>query len=170
MAKKSNPCARMEKCRILALGIFRLQLYPSTTGIISMEAAKFVGYEKTKINSSIAILAEIFLSLNHCENIGKGFMRCWVSLLFIWMVSHIEAETPIFTNFWWFNQKPLKLFVSKEWENFSEVTLHGMNIHPSHIMLLGRPWLHVAQVIASSLHQQVMFIINGNLMIRRLCL
>lgn len=39
-----------------------------------------------------------------------------------------------------------------------------MDIHPSYNMLLGRPWIHAAQAIASSLHQRVEFIINGNLM------
>jgi hypothetical protein len=105
----------------LALEIFGLVLYPSTTGIISLEAANlFVEYEKTKINPCAAILAETFLSLNHCKKTSKGSMRCCVSLLFIWLASHIETETPIFKNFWWFNQKPLELFVSEEWENFFE--------------------------------------------------
>ena len=66
IAKKSNPNAKLEEYRILALGLFRLILCPSTTGIISLEAANlFVEYEKTKINPSAAILAETFLSLNH---------------------------------------------------------------------------------------------------------
>jgi hypothetical protein len=83
IAKKSNPGANLEVYRILALVIFELILCPSTTGIISLEAANlFVEYEKTKIN--------------HCKRIGKGSMRCCVPLLFIWMVSHIESETPIF--------------------------------------------------------------------------
>jgi hypothetical protein len=121
IAKKSNPSAKLEGYRILALGIFGLILCLSTTGIISLEAANlFVEYEKTKINPSAAILAETFLSLNHCKKAGKGSMRCCVPLLFIWLVSHMESKTPLFRNFWWFNQKPLELFVSSEWENFSE--------------------------------------------------
>jgi hypothetical protein len=93
IAKKSNPCAKLEVYRILALGIFGLILCPSTAGIISVEAANlFVEYEKTKINPSAAILAETFLSLNHCKKSGKGSMRCCVPLLFIWMVSHIESN------------------------------------------------------------------------------
>jgi hypothetical protein len=121
IAKKSNPCAKLEVYRILALGIFGLILCPSTAGIISVEATNlFVEYEKTKINPSAAILAETFLSLNHCKKSGKGSMRCCVPLLFIWMVSHIESKTPIFRNFWWFDQRPLELFVSNEWKFFSE--------------------------------------------------
>jgi hypothetical protein len=38
-----------------------------------------------------------------------------------------------------------------------------MDIHPSYSMLLGRPWIHVARAVASSLHQRVKFIINENL-------
>jgi hypothetical protein len=45
-------------------------------------------------------------------------MRCCVPLLFIWLVRHIETETLIFKKIWWFDQKPLKLFILKEWENF----------------------------------------------------
>ena len=44
-----------------------------------------------------------------------------------------------------------------------QVTLQVMDIHPSYSMLLGRPWIHVARAVASSLHQRVKFIINGNL-------
>jgi len=38
-----------------------------------------------------------------------------------------------------------------------------MDIHPSYSILLGRPWIHAARAVASSLHQRVKFIINGNL-------
>jgi hypothetical protein len=34
------------------------------------------------------------------------------------MVSHIKVETIIFRDFQWFDQKPLELFVSKDWEKF----------------------------------------------------
>jgi hypothetical protein len=44
-----------------------------------------------------------------------------------------------------------------------QVTLQVMDIHPSYNMLLGRPWIHAARAVASSLHQRVKFIINGNL-------
>jgi len=44
-----------------------------------------------------------------------------------------------------------------------QVTLQVMDIHPSYNMLLGRPWIHEARAVASSLHQRVKFIINGNL-------
>ena len=121
IAKKANLGAKLEKHRILALEIFGLVLCPSTTRIISLEAANlFVEYEKTKINPCAAIFAETFLSLSHCKKTGKGSMRCCVSLLFIWLLSHIETEMPIFNNFWWFDQKPLELFISKEWESFFE--------------------------------------------------
>jgi len=121
LLKKANSGAKLEKHRILALGIFGLVLCPSTTGIISLEAANlFVEYEKTKINPCAVILAETCLSLSHCKKTGKGSMRCCVSLLFIWLLSHIETETPIFNNFLCFDQKPLELFISKEWESFSE--------------------------------------------------
>jgi hypothetical protein len=48
-----------------------------------------------------------------------------------------------------------------------QVTLQVMDIHPTYSMLLGRPWIHAARVVASSLHQRVKFIINGNLVIVR---
>jgi hypothetical protein len=44
-----------------------------------------------------------------------------------------------------------------------QVTLQVMDIHPLYSMLLGRPWIHVARAVASSLHQRVKFIINENL-------
>ena len=80
----------------------------------------FVEYEKTKINLFAANLVETFLSLNHCKRTGKGSTRFCVPLLFILLVSHIETETPLFKKIWWFDQKSLELFISKEWENFSK--------------------------------------------------
>jgi len=41
------------------------------------------------------------------------------------------------------------------------VTLQVMNIHPSYNILLGRPWIHVARVVASSLYQCLKYIMNG---------
>jgi len=121
IAKKFDPNARMEKCRILILRIFRLELYPFTIGIISLEETNlFIEYKNTKINPYATILAETIPYINYYRNTRKGFMRCCALNLFIWMVSHIEVVTPIFRNFWWFDQKPLKLFMSKEWENFSK--------------------------------------------------
>ena len=40
------------------------------------------------------------------------------------------------------------------------VTLQVMDIHPSYSMLLGRPWIHAAGAVASSLHQCLKYIIN----------
>jgi len=31
------------------------------------------------------------------------------------MVSHIETKKPVFNNFWWFTQRPLKLAEEEEW-------------------------------------------------------
>nr|XP_034900655.1 LOW QUALITY PROTEIN: uncharacterized protein LOC118038417 [Populus alba] len=41
------------------------------------------------------------------------------------------------------------------------VTLQVMNIHPSYSMLLGRPWIHSAGAVTSSLHQCLKYIANG---------
>ena len=45
------------------------------------------------------------------------------------------------------------------------VTLQVMDIHPSYSMLLGRPWIHTARAMASSLHQCLKYIANGMLII-----
>jgi hypothetical protein len=43
------------------------------------------------------------------------------------------------------------------------VTLQVMDIHHSYSMLLGRPWIHAAGAVASSLHQCLKYIMNGML-------
>jgi len=43
------------------------------------------------------------------------------------------------------------------------VTLQVMDIHPSYNMLLGRPWIYVARMVTSSLHQCLKYIMNGML-------
>jgi hypothetical protein len=40
------------------------------------------------------------------------------------------------------------------------VTLQVMDIHPSYSMLLGRPWIHAAGAVTSSLHQCLKYIMN----------
>ena len=112
LEKKSG----LEKERLIALGIFGLVLFPSQTGLVSLEAAAaYVEYENTQINQVAAILAETILTLNHCRRTGKGAMICCTQLLYIWMVSHIETKKPVFNNFWWFNQKPLRIVEEEEW-------------------------------------------------------
>jgi repressor of nif and glnA expression len=82
-----------EKERLIALGIFGLVLFPSQTGVVSLEAATaYVEYENTQINPVAAILVETILTLNHYRRTGKGAMRCCMQLLYIWMVSHIETK------------------------------------------------------------------------------
>jgi len=41
------------------------------------------------------------------------------------------------------------------------VTLQVMIIHPSYNILLGRPWIHMARVVASSLYKCLKYIMNG---------
>jgi hypothetical protein len=74
-----------ERYQIIAFAIFGLVLFPSeAAGIISIEAANaFLEFEETKNNPTSAILAETFLSLNHCRLHGKGAMRCCIPLLFM---------------------------------------------------------------------------------------
>ena len=41
------------------------------------------------------------------------------------------------------------------------VTLQVMDIHPSYSMLLGKPWIHSAKAVTSSLHQYLKYIVNS---------
>jgi hypothetical protein len=105
-----------KKERLIALGMYGLVLFPSQTGIISLDAATaYIEYENTQINPVAAILVETILTLNHCRRAGKGAMRCCTQLLYIWMVSHIETKKPVFNNFWWLNQRPLRIVEEEEW-------------------------------------------------------
>ena len=38
-----------------------------------------------------------------------------------------------------------------------------MDISSSHNCLLGRPWIHIARVVPSTLHQKIKFVIEGQL-------
>ena len=73
-----------EKERLIALGMFGFVLFPSQTGVISLEAAStYVEYENTQINPMAAILAETILTLNHYRRARKGAMRCCTQLLYV---------------------------------------------------------------------------------------
>jgi hypothetical protein len=73
-----------EKERLIALGIFGLVLFPSQTGVVSLEAAAaYVEYENTQINPVAAIIAKTILALNHYRKTKKGAMRCCTQLLYI---------------------------------------------------------------------------------------
>jgi len=73
-----------EQERLIALGIFGLVLFPSQTGLVSLEAAAaYVEYENTQINPVAVNLAETILTLNHCRKTGKGAKRCCMQLLYI---------------------------------------------------------------------------------------
>ncbi|RDX74507.1 hypothetical protein CR513_45737, partial [Mucuna pruriens] len=45
------------------------------------------------------------------------------------------------------------------------IAFQVMDIHPAYSCLLGRPWIHEARVVPSSLHQKVKFIANRQLVI-----
>ena len=147
LEKKSG----VEEERLIALGIFGLVLFPSQTGLVSLEAAAaYVDYENTQINPVAAILAETILTLNHCRKAGKGAMRCCTQLLYIWMVSHIETKKPVFNNFWWFTQKPLKLVEEEEWGDLDNQgwvdKLEGL---PNSSFKWRAPWVTITKVLMS---------------------
>ena len=140
-----------EKERLIALGIFGLVLFPSRTSIISLEAAAaYVEYENTKINPVASILAETIITLNHCRKAGKGAMRCCTQLLYIWMVSHIETKKPVFNNFWWFNQKPLRIVEEEEWGDLdNQGWVEKLKVLPSSGFKWRAPWVKAVDVLMS---------------------
>ena len=46
-----------------------------------------------------------------------------------------------------------------------QITFQVMDIHPAYSCLLGRPWIHKAGVVTSTLHQKFKFVKNGKLVI-----
>ncbi|KAI5438115.1 hypothetical protein KIW84_024019 [Lathyrus oleraceus] len=46
-----------------------------------------------------------------------------------------------------------------------QITFQVMDIHPAYSCLLGRPWIHEAGTITSTLHQKLKFVKNGKLVI-----
>jgi hypothetical protein len=126
-------------------------LFPSLKGVISLEAAAaFVEYENTHVNPTAAILAETLLTLNHFRKTGKGAVRCCTQLLYIWMVSHVETKKPIFNNFWWFNQKPLKIVEEEEWGILGDQGwMKKLQELPSSSFSWKAPWVKSVDVIVS---------------------
>nr|XP_034889980.1 uncharacterized protein LOC118030067 [Populus alba] len=149
--KKEQYGSMLERDRLIALGIYGLVLFPSLKGVISLEAAAaFVEYENTHINPTTAILAETFLTLNHFRKTGKGVARCCIQLLYIWMVSHVETKKPIFNNFWWFNQKPLKIVEKEEWGNLGDQGwMKKLQELPNSNFNWKAPWVKSVDVIVS---------------------
>ncbi|KAJ9182858.1 hypothetical protein P3X46_006805 [Hevea brasiliensis] len=45
------------------------------------------------------------------------------------------------------------------------VTFQVMNIEPAYTMLLGRPWIHSANAVPSTLHQKIKYIMDGKIII-----
>jgi len=149
--KKEQYGSMLERDRLIALGIYGLVLFPSLIGVISLEAAAaFVEYENTHVNPITAILAETFLTLNHFRKTGKGAVRCCTQLLYIWMVSHVETKKPIFNNFWWFNQKPLKIVEEEEWGILGDQGwMKKLQELPSSSFSWKAPWVKSVDVIVS---------------------
>ncbi|KAI5442896.1 hypothetical protein KIW84_011794 [Lathyrus oleraceus] len=46
-----------------------------------------------------------------------------------------------------------------------QITFQVMDIHPAYSCLLGRPWIHEAAAVTSTLHQKLKFVKNGKLVI-----
>nr|KYP33205.1 hypothetical protein KK1_045964 [Cajanus cajan] len=45
------------------------------------------------------------------------------------------------------------------------VEFHVMDIAPAYSFLLGRPWIHQARVVPSTLHQKVKFVVDHKLVV-----
>jgi len=135
--KKEQYRSMLERDRLIALGIYGLVLFPSLIGVISLEAAvAFVEYENTHVNPTTAILVETLLTLNHFRKTGKGAVRCCKKL--------------IFNNFWWFNQKPLKIVEEEEWGGLGDQGwMKKLQELPSSNFSWKAPWVKSVDVIVS---------------------
>ena len=49
--------------------------------------------------------------------------------------------------------------------NDFQITFQVMDIHPAYSCFLGRPWIHEARTVTSTLHQKLKFVKNGKLII-----
>jgi hypothetical protein len=49
--------------------------------------------------------------------------------------------------------------------NDYQITFQVMDIHPTYSCLLGRPWIHEAGVVTSTLHQKLKFVKNKKLVV-----
>ena len=107
--------------KLVAFAIFGLVLFLSEIGVNNLKVANaFMKYEHERINSSTVIFIETMLSLNHCRMHGKGSMRYCVSILHLWITNHIEIPRDIFNNFWWFDLRPLKIYIDETWKNLDK--------------------------------------------------
>jgi hypothetical protein len=105
----------------VAFAIFGLVLFLSEIGVNNLKVANaFMKYEHERINSSTVIFIETMLSLNHCRMHGKGSMRYCISILHLWITNHIEIPRDIFNNFWWFDLRPLKIYIDETWKNLDK--------------------------------------------------
>jgi hypothetical protein len=68
----------------------------------------------------------------------------------MWMVSHIETKKPVFNNFLWFTQRPLKLVEEEEWGDLDNQgwvdKLEGL---PNSDFKWRAPWVTAVKVIMS---------------------
>uniref|UniRef100_A0A6N2NM30 DUF7745 domain-containing protein n=1 Tax=Salix viminalis TaxID=40686 RepID=A0A6N2NM30_SALVM len=124
--------SRLEKERLIALGIFGLVLFPSRTGIVSLEAAAaYVEYENTRINPVASVLAETIMTLNHYRKAGKGAVRCCTQLLYIWM-------------------KPLRIVEEEEWGDLdNQGWVEKLKAVPSGGLKWKAPWAKAMDVLMS---------------------
>ena len=77
-------------------------------------------------------------------------MRCCTQLLYIWMVSHIKTKKPVFNNFWWFTQKPLKIVEEEEWGNLdNQGWVEKLQMLPSSVFKWRSPWVKAVNVLMS---------------------
>ncbi|KAI5444522.1 hypothetical protein KIW84_012959 [Lathyrus oleraceus] len=53
----------------------------------------------------------------------------------------------------------------KVYQSDFQITFQVMDIHPTYSCLLGRSWIHEVGVITSTLHQKLIFVKNGNLVV-----
>ncbi|XP_054806247.1 uncharacterized protein LOC129308901 [Prosopis cineraria] len=81
-------------CRVFALCIYGIILFPSSIGIIDLGAISvFQMVEYHNVNPVPAILAETYLTLTQCHDKGKGKVNCCIALLDLWMLGHLYGKT-----------------------------------------------------------------------------
>jgi hypothetical protein len=78
------------------------------------------------------MLAKTILIVNHCRRIGKKGQWDVAHNYYTYEWSVIETNKLVLNNFWWFNQRPLKLVEEKECGSLDKSCLIAISIGKPH--------------------------------------
>ena len=100
---------------VFALAIYGLVIFSKVPGHVEVVVIDVIEQIESQANPVLAIVAEIFRTLNFCRRSGNGDLVYCIQMLYVWIRSHFWGTNPTSLKFYMEDFFPITQFCKMVW-------------------------------------------------------